>query len=174
MRETLEKAADAVRAGRPEEAAAAVRLLKDRPRTEDGLFDLSGAGCGYWEAARLAYPAYAAYETACNKKEGYPDIAAQFRILDSKLNQDYTFANAACYVSMLMNVIDQISQEVYEYYRELVDLLRAAVRKAGDSFVAGAAPGSLDEAALGLFQEAVRRACACDILLEEKYQALLK
>ena len=56
-----------------------IQEIKALPRTEEGIFDLkkvqADAGCrNIYQAADLVYPAYAAYETTENKKEGYPDI----------------------------------------------------------------------------------------------------
>ena len=63
-----------------------IQEIKALPRTEEGIFDLvavqQSAGLGnIYQAADLVYPVYAAYETTENKKEGYPDIMAQMRVL---------------------------------------------------------------------------------------------
>lgn len=65
-----------------------IQEIKALPRTEEGIFDLEAvqqsAGLGnIYQAADLIYPVYAAYETNENKKEGYPDIMAQMRVLKS-------------------------------------------------------------------------------------------
>lgn len=65
-----------------------IQEIKALPRTEEGIFDLvavqQSAGLGnIYQAADLVYPVYAAYETTENKKEGYPDIMAQMRVLKS-------------------------------------------------------------------------------------------
>ena len=63
-----------------------IQEIKALPRTEEGIFDLKKvqADAGrrnIYQAADLVYPTYAAYETTENKKEGYPDIMAQMRVL---------------------------------------------------------------------------------------------
>lgn len=65
-----------------------IQEIKALSRTEEGIFDLAAvqqsAGLGnIYQAADLVYPVYAAYETTENKKEGYPDIMAQMRVLKS-------------------------------------------------------------------------------------------
>lgn len=65
-----------------------IQEIKALPRTEEDIFDLKKvqADAGrrnIYQAADLVYPTYAAYETTENKKEGYPDIMAQMRVLKS-------------------------------------------------------------------------------------------
>lgn len=172
MKQLLEQAARAAREGRQKETAQAAEALKKLPRTEDGCFDLNGTGVGFWQAIGLVYPVYAAFETVCNKKEGYQDILFQIRILDQKLNLDYTFEHAACYLNMLIHTIDQISPEIYESYRELVDLFRTGVKRAVGEYAPGGELTGQDQNAAKLFREALEIACAGDVLLTEKYQML--
>lgn len=172
MKQLLEQAARAVREGRQEETAQAAEALKKLPRTEEGCFDLSTTGVGFWQAMGLVYPVYAAFETACNKKEGYQDILFQIRILDKKLNQDYTFEHATYYLNMLIHTIDQMSLEIYESYRELVDLFRAGVKRAVAEYAPEGKLAGQDQNAAKLFRETLGSACAGDVLLTEKYQML--
>lgn len=172
MKQLLEQAARAAREGRQQETAQAAEALKKLSRTEEGCFDLNETGMGFWQAMGLAYPVYAAFETACNKKEGYQDILFQIQIISEKLNQDYTFEHAASYLSMLIHTIDQMSLEIYESYRELVELFRAGVKRAVEQYAPGGKLSEQDENAAELFREALRNACACDVLLTEKYQML--
>ncbi|MCH5343985.1 MAG: hypothetical protein J1E64_08090 [Acetatifactor sp.] len=146
--------------------------IKALPRTAEGLFDLSGLGADAYAAAAEVYPVYAAYETEVNKKEGYPDIMAQMRVWNQKANADFTFANASAYVKMLLATIEKISPEIYENYRELVDMFRAAVKRAlaeYDPAGKGTFDGQ-DEASVERFCGAVKDACDRDLLLAEKYQ----
>ncbi len=145
--------------------------IKALPRTGEGIFDLTGLGEDVYTTAAVVYPIYAAYETEENKKEGYPDIMAQMRVWNRKVEEDFTFANASAYVTMLIFTIKKMSPEIYENYRELVDMFRAAVKRAlaehynGET---GAFRG--DQADAAGFCSAVREACSLDLLLAEKYQ----
>ena len=71
-----------------------IQEIKALPRTEEGIFDLKKvqADAGrrnIYQAADLVYPTYAAYETTENKKEGYPDIMAQMRVLKRELLDNF-------------------------------------------------------------------------------------
>lgn len=76
-----------------------IQEIKALPRTEEGIFDLKKvqADAGrrnIYQAADLVYPAYAAYETTENKKEGYPDIMAQMRVLKKHAESEFTVKTA--------------------------------------------------------------------------------
>lgn len=157
--------------------------VKMLPRLENEVFDLSGIGGDYYEAARYVYPMYAAYETECNKKEGYPDIMRQMRIIAEKLKEDYTFGHAASFLDMLIHTIDHMSLEIYEYYRELVDLFRENAKEVTSRY--GTEDGRFQaedanaETVNGngkcvtlerLAKDAIHHACDTDVLLTEKYQ----
>ncbi len=148
-----------------------VEEIKALPRTEEGIFDLSTLGGNLFAAAGEVYPVYAAFETDCNKKEGYPDIMAQMRVLDDKVDSDFTFENAAAYVDMLIHTIEKISPEIYENYRELVDMFRTAVKRTlFEYYTEENGFGSADRDAAAKFCNAVKAACDRDLLLTEKYE----
>lgn len=178
MKEKLRAAWEAVQMGKPEAAAEAVAALKELPRTAEGVFDLTSVDGDVWKAAGLAYPVYVAYETSCNKKEGYPDLIAQMRVWNDMLQKEFSFSKAAKAADMWIHTIEYMSPEIYEYYRELADLFKENVRKAIQNFYeqtgknsavikSGTAVEAADEA---LFKEAVALACKKDILLAEKYE----
>ena len=151
-----------------------VEQIKTLPRMEDGLFDLSSVDSNVFKAACEVYPVYAAYETKENGKKGYPDIMAQMRLWNQKTNENITFENASDYIAMLYGTIENMSPEIYENYKELVDMFRATVKKVlaenydeeAESF-AEAVKGTQ---ALELFCETVRKACGAYLLLAEKYE----
>lgn len=175
LKEKLAVAYASVQSGDPAGAADVVAALKALPRTADGIFDLSGAGEDRWETARLAYPVYAAYETACNKKEGYPDIIAQMRVWNRMLYDDMTFPHAARACDMWIHTVLGLSPEIYEYYRELLDIFRDQTRGALAKYY-GAGPASREPKAAedeALFLGALRLACDNDLMLAEKYQKYL-
>lgn len=176
MRKELERALEQVRRGETAETAQAVERIKALPRDEESVFDLSGMEDAQ-EIRRMLYPVYAAYETECNKKEGYPDILRQMRIMDGRLQERYDMSEAAVYMDMALQTLMYISQEIYEYYRELMELYRKNVRRFirefyGDgSIQSGAAPR---DAAEKLFAESLALACREHILLAEKYEMFCK
>lgn len=168
LKSELQAALQAVQKGEPAAAKDAVDALKALPRTTGGIFDLSGVDDDIWSAAGLAYPVYVAYETACNKKEGYPDLIAQMRAWDQKLKEDYTFANASKAADMWIHTIQHMSPEIYEYYRELLDIFKGNVRETLARFYDTDA--ARDAADAERFKAAVLQACEADILLAEKYE----
>ena len=150
--------------------------IKALPRDQDGVFDLRGMEGNQQdmqEARRVLYPVYAAYETNCNKKEGYPDILGQMRVMDERLQERYDMLEAAVYMDLALRTLLYLSQEVYEYYRELTDLYRKNARRFIREFYGegkitpGAVPASPGEA---LFAEGLMLACREHILLEDKYE----
>ena len=167
LKENLQKALLAVQSKNAESAKEAVDELKALPRTAEGVFDLSSVDSDVWMAAGLAYPVYVAYETVCNKKEGYPDLIAQMRGWNGMLKGDYSFEKAAKAADMWIRTIEYMSPEIYEYYRELCDILKANVRETLDRFYAEGKP---EGDAAKLFKAAVLKACEADILLAEKYE----
>lgn len=157
-----------------------VEQIKALPRTAEGIFDLSGMDSNLYKAALQVYPVYAEFETKENGKKGYPDIMAQMRVWNQKANAEFSFDTAADYVAMLYGTIEKISPEIYENYRELVDMFRAAVKRVlaeyytGEESALDANRGYFAEdvkgtKALELFCETVQKACGAYLLLAEKY-----
>lgn len=145
--------------------------IKALSRNEEGVFDLSGMGGNIYAAAAEIYPVYAAFETEKNKKEGYPDIMAQMRVWNANVKADFSFANAAAYAYMLLKTIEKISPEIYENYRELLDMFRDVVKRTlAEYYDAEAESFKGDKADADKFCAAVKEACMQDLLLAEKYQ----
>ena len=170
LKEKLQAAYEAVQKGDVAAAEDAVKELKALPRTAEGVFDLAGVDADVWTAAGVAYPVYVAYETTCNKKEGYPDLIAQMRAWDGKLKADYTFSNASKAAEMWIRAIGYMSPEIYEYYRELMDIFKDNVRETLDKFY-GKDSAAGEQADMDRFKAAVLKACEADILLAEKYES---
>lgn len=154
-----------------------VEKIKALPRTEEGIFDLAEVMKAenlknVYRAAGMVYPVYAAFETMENKKEGYPDIMAQMRVWNAKVKADFNFRDAAEYLAMLIETIENISPEIYENYRELLDMFREGVKVVLKQYYAGETgtfAAGADEA-VKVFCDAVKRACEKDLLLAEKYE----
>ena len=153
-----------------------IQEIKALPRTEEGIFDLAAlqqsAGLrNIYQAADLVYPAYAAYETTENKKEGYPDILAQMRVLKKHAEEEFTPENGADYTAALLHTVEQISPEIYENYRELLDDFRSAVKRMLEQYYdAKKNQFAMDDTSKKVFCDAVQKACAEYLLLAEKYQ----
>lgn len=126
------------------------------PRRADGLFEIQQLDENVFRAAGYIYPAYAAFETEYNKKAGYPDILAQLQILRRELECRDTFENEVLFLKALLGTIDNISPQVYEYYRGLTDMFKqvwgemyARYRESGSFAVAGEViPQGTDEETL--------------------------
>lgn len=145
--------------------------IKALSRTDEGVFDLNGMDGNIYAAAAEIYPVYAAFETEKNKKEGYPDIMAQMRVWNNKVKADFSFTNAAYYTDMLLKTIEKISPEIYENYRELLDMFRDAVKKTlAEYYDVDAECFKGDKSDADKFCAAVKAACGQDLLLAEKYQ----
>lgn len=172
MRKDLEQAIEQVQQGRTAEAAEIVERIKALPRDEEGVFDLSGMEDAL-EIKRILYPVYAAYETECNKKEGYHDILLQMRVMDRRLQEQYSKMEAAVYMDMALRTLIYMSQEIYECYRELADLYKKNVRCFIREFYGegGILPGAVPaDAAEVLFIGSLMLASKEHILLAEKYE----
>lgn len=139
------------------------------PLNERGVFDFSSQKMDIWEAARYAYPVYCAYETACNKKEGYPELLKQIRAWDQLASENFTPETAAEYMDMLISTIEVMSPEIYEYYRELVDIYRAMTKKVITAFYADGSFGERNSVPDEMLSNAIGRGCDIDVLLAEKY-----
>ena len=179
MKEQLKKALCSIAAGDVQAIAEVAEQIKALPRTEEGLFDTGVVDEKLFRAARLVYPVYAAYETDCNKKEGYPDLIVQMRKLDEIFEGKDCFLGTACYLDTLIHTIENVSPQLYEYYRELVDVFKARVNETigkyyrdgkfvGDSCNAVNAEDCVE--AEQMIRDAIRLAGEKYVLLAEKYE----
>lgn len=97
-------------------------------------------------------PIVTAYDTAYRKKEHYNEIAARF-----KKKEEFTGSELVA----LIETIGQMSEEIYEYYRELKDLFKSVVRERLKNL-----PDSSESLETGY---CVLRACNLGVLQREKY-----
>lgn len=135
--------------------------IKQLPRREDGLFELKSVDENLFRAAGQVFPVYAAYETDHNGKEGYPDLLAQMRILCGELRKNSTLENRVLFLEGLLGTIENVSPQLYEYYRELADMFKEVLRETMTRW------GGEAET---LLQETVVRAGELCLLAEEKYR----
>ena len=147
-----------------------IQEIKALPRTEEGIFDLAAvqqsAGLGnIYQAADLVYPVYAAYETTENKKEGYPDIMAQMRVLKKHAESEFSAENGASYTAVMLHTVEQI----------LLDNFRSAVKRMLEQYYdAKENKFAMDATSEKVFCDAVQKACAEYLLLAEKYQECIR
>lgn len=92
------------------------------------------------------------YETRYKRKEHYNEIAAFFRGEEKLTGND---------LIALIETIGQISEEIYEYYRELRDLFKTAVKEKIKEL-----PDSSESLEIGY---SILRACNMGVLPREKY-----
>ena len=92
------------------------------------------------------------YETRYKRKEHYKEIAAFFRGEEKLTGND---------LIALIETIGQMSEEIYEYYRELRDLFKTAVKEKIKEL-----PDSSESLEIGY---SILRACNMGVLPREKY-----
>lgn len=176
MKEQLKVALEGIAGDNGDAAAAAAKQIKSLPRTAEGLFDMGSVDADCFEAARWVYPVYAYYETEYNKKENYPDLLKQMKALDARQKEAASMGTRARFLDALIHTIDNVTPQLYEYYIELADLFKAAVKEViADYYRDGRfTDGSADEAeAEKLIRSAVARAGETYVLLAEKYEAYM-
>ena len=179
MKEQLKKALCSIATDDVQAIVEVAEQIKALPRTEEGLFDTSVVDKKLFCAARLVYPVYAAYETECNKKEGYPDLIVQMRTLNQIFDGKDCFYATACYLDTLIHTIENVSPQLYEYYSEIVDMFKARVKEAitkyyCDGKFAGESCKVVDAdeccKAEQMIRDAIRLAGERHVLLAEKYE----
>ncbi len=97
-------------------------------------------------------PFVTAYETSFNRKELYNEIVAYFRKKDGFTGTDLV---------ALIETISQMSEEIYEYYRELKDLFKTVIKEKINHL-----PDSPEKLEIGY---SILRACNMGVLQKEKY-----
>ncbi len=97
-------------------------------------------------------PFVTAYETKYKRKEHYNQITAMFRNKESFTGTD---------LIALIETINQMSEEIYEYYRELKDLFKVIVKEKIKNLT--------DSSEILEIGYSVLKACNIDVLQKEKY-----
>ncbi len=97
-------------------------------------------------------PFVTAYETRYKRKEHYNEIVALFREKERFTGSDLV---------SLIETIGQMSEEIYEYYRELRDLFKAVLKERMNEL-----PDSSENLEIGY---SILKACNMGVLQTEKY-----
>ena len=103
-----------------------------------------------------AMPFFMEYETVCGKKECYNQIVERM-----EKEAEKGFADAGerdAYLAALVDVIDGISFEIYEKYRELITVYKHVLKEA-----------LAEEKETSELSYAILKGCRMGILLKEKY-----
>ena len=103
-----------------------------------------------WKLALM--PFITAYETKYKRKEHYNDIAVMFR-----KKQEFSGSDLVS----LIETINQMSEEIYEYYRELRDLFKVIIKEKMKNL-----PNSSEIMEVGY---SILKACNMGVLQKEKY-----
>ncbi len=130
--------------------------LREQPRTKEGnFFHKAIYPNQVWlDGLYMAQPFYMEYETKFNNKENYSDILNQFRNVrkhmynpekglsyhgydeariqpwadkETGLSANFWLRSMGWYLMALIDVIDNMSVEMYEYYREFCDMFKEAI-----------------------------------------------
>lgn len=130
--------------------------LREQPRTAEGnFFHKAIYPDQVWlDGLYMAQPFYMEYETKFNKKENYNDILNQFRNVrkymydpekklcyhgydaakvqpwankETGLSPNFWLRSMGWYLMALIDVIDNMSEEMYEFYREFCDRFKEAI-----------------------------------------------
>lgn len=112
-------------------------------------------------------PFYMEYETKYGKKERYSDIVRKLGEAEQVLSSgEYNKSDMLWCLFTLMDVIDNMSIEIYEQYRKLQDIfrwiLKAVIRETGQGSMLSAT-----ERAMTAY--CILKACSTGIVLKEKY-----
>ena len=59
---------------------------------------------------------------------------AQMRVLKKHAESEFSAENGAAYTAVMLHTVEQISPEIYENYRELLDNFRSAVKRMLDQY----------------------------------------
>ncbi len=175
MKEQLKAALESISRGDMTLVVSIAEQVKQLPRDGDGLFFADVVDGDFYEAARWVYPVYAAYETECNKKEGYPDLLNQMRVIDKRYGQEAAdMRKTARFLDLFIHTVDNVSPQLYEYYRELADIFKTRLVEAIKTYYREGRftdkKCEEPEEAERMIREAIRRACENYVLLGEKYQ----
>lgn len=171
MKEKLKIAYETLKSGdtAAEVVTSAIAAVKDLPRFENHVFNMTSVSEDVYEAGDIVYPFYMYYETKVNGKKGYFDLMDQLRFYSDCVEEDFTMEHAAGYLKMMVDSIEAISPEIYELYHELVCLFRARMKQAIEAFSTEASGPA--KAQIGA---ALEKACDMDLLLSEKYMDTAK
>ncbi|MBQ7989515.1 MAG: glycoside hydrolase family 88 protein [Oscillospiraceae bacterium] len=130
--------------------------LRQQPRTKEGnFFHKAIYPDQVWlDGLYMAQPFYMEYETKYNGKQNYNDIRSQFRNVrrimfnkekklsyhgydearvqpwadkETGLSPNFWLRSMGWYLMAMIDVIDVMSEEMYEYYREMCDQFREAL-----------------------------------------------
>ncbi len=130
----------------------------------------------FMEELYMVQPFYMEYETRYEKKAKYSDIIKQFENADNQLKSEITnIDQIGLYLISLIDTLSGMSFEIYEKYRKMQDMFKAALtdllknydKESGSYY--GKKAGNEENAMVAY---AIIKACRMGIILKEKYVPL--
>ena len=126
------------------------------------------------EELYMVQPFYMEYETRYEKKAKYNDIIRQFEKADDCLSDGNEDASRiGLYLISLIDALSGMSFEIYERYREMQDMFKAALKALLNNYDQenGAYYGkNAGNAGNAMIAYALIKACRMGIILKEKYE----
>lgn len=116
-----------------------------------------------WEKLYLIYPLYMDFETKYHNKAEYNEIVSQLKSLEEKA---MTEKSATCwYLITLIDVIGNMSKEIFEHYKSLEEIFKKAIKAILDN----RQDSSLDLKMSAMMGYSILKACNIGVLNSEKY-----
>ncbi|MDE6904932.1 MAG: hypothetical protein K2P76_08385 [Lachnospiraceae bacterium] len=140
--------------------------LRQCPRNSDGIFCESAENPvpKPWDFLYEAYPFYMSYETYFHNKADYGDFYLQMRKFEPAMIRSVTWEDA-CFLMMLIDVIDSMSQEIFEHYRALKEIFKRTIKKS----IPPLTSQEVDKKAGLAMGYVIVKACSIKVLNSEKY-----
>lgn len=141
--------------------------IKNQPRSKYGNFMKNSTDSDELSVETLYYANvfYMAYETKFGGKEHYNDVISQFKAVTENVTFDAVTKKSvlALYLMATIDTLDAIDQSVYEYYDDLKQMYKKALKVAllNDEYDS--------EEAKAMVAYTMLKACKLKVILEEKY-----
>lgn len=116
----------------------------------------------------MALPFYMEYETKYDKKEKYHDIVDRLeRAKEYAACAEASYEDRAWYLMTLIDVMENMSIEIYEQYRKLQDIFKQVLKE----ILACTDNGEKLPLSVGVqISYVILKACRTNVLLKEKYE----
>lgn len=142
-----------------------MKWLKCCSRTENGVF-----GCGKdsscqmpWNILYQVYPFYMKYETRYHNKAEYLDIVKQLFAL--RTSEDAWTSETGWYLMTVIDVMDSMSQEIFEHYKSLEEIFKKTIR----NILERGWDKNFDKKESAMMGYSIVKACNLGVLNSEKY-----
>lgn len=142
-----------------------MKWLRDCSRTAAGVFrDEHQDSCEIpWSVLMQLYPFYMAYETRYHNKAEYADIVCQLLAL-RPAEHEWTL-EAGWYLMTVIDVIDNMSKEIFEHYKSLEEIFKNTIR----NILGRGRDKSFNKKESAMMGYSIVKACNLGVLNSEKY-----